>query len=69
MGSFVGYGRGVTEEGVVNENQRRGVYMGDGLTGTVYSLDDVSDGAPNLCIEHWDFKAETIRLHFSRIER
>ena len=69
MGSFVGVGRAVTEDGVANEGQRRGVYLGDGLTGTVYSLDDVSDGTPNFCIEHWDLNAETIKLQFARIER
>ena len=69
MGSFVGVGRAVTEDGVANEGQRRGVYLGDGLTGTVYSLDDVSDGTPNFCIEHWDVNAETIKLQFARIER
>ena len=69
MGSFVGVGRAVTEDGVANEGQRRGVYLGDGLTGTVYSLDDVSDGTPNFCIEHWDLNAETFKLQFARIER
>ena len=68
-GSFVGIGRAVTDDGVANEGQRRGVYVGDGLTGTVYSLDDVSDGAPNFCVEHWDLKAETIQLQFARLER
>ena len=59
----------ITEEGVANEGKRRGVYVGDGLTGTVYSLDDVSDGAPNFCIEHWDLANEKIELEFSRIEK
>ena len=66
-GSFVGIGRAVTDDGVANEGQRRG--GGDGLTGTVYSLDDVSDSAPNFCVEHWDLKAETIQLQFARLER
>ncbi|MCP4192481.1 MAG: hypothetical protein P8N76_16240 [Pirellulaceae bacterium] len=69
MGSFVGTGRAVTDEGVANEGQRRGVYVGDGLRGTVYALDDVSDGTPNFCIEHWDLIEETIQLQFSRIEK
>ena len=69
MGSFVGIGRAVTEEGVSNEGRRRGVYVGDGVTGTVYSLDDVSDGTPNFCIEQWDLSKETIQLQFSRIEK
>ena len=69
MGSFVGFGRAITEEGVSNEGKRRGVYVGNGLTRTVYSLDDVSDGAPNFCIEHWDLANETIKLEFSRIEK
>ena len=43
--------------------------VGDGLMGTVYSLDDVSDGALNFCVEHWDLKAETIQLQFARVER
>lgn len=68
MGSFIGIGRAVTEEGVANEGQRRGVYVGDGIRGTVYSLDDVTDGAPNFCIENWDLEKETIELTFSRIE-
>jgi len=68
-GSFVGIGRSITEEGVANEGKRRGVYVGDGLTRTVYSLDDASDGAPNFCIEHWDLANETIKLEFSRIQK
>ena len=68
MGSFVGIGRAVTEEGESNEGQRRGVYVGDGIRGTVYSLDDVTDGAPNFCIEKWDLEKETIELTFSRIQ-
>ena len=35
----------------------------------IYSLDDVSDGAPNFCIEHWDLANEKIELEFSRIEK
>jgi len=69
MGSFIGFGRAITEEGVANEGKRRGVYVSDGLTGTVYSLDDVSDGAPNFCIERWDLANEKIELEFSRIEK
>ena len=38
------------------------------LKGTVYSLDDVTDGIPNFCIEKWDLEKETIELSFSRIE-
>ena len=68
MGSFVGIGRGVTPEGAAAEGRRRGVYVGDGLKGTVYSLDDVTDGKPNFCIEKWDLENETIELSFSRIE-
>jgi hypothetical protein len=68
MGSFVGTGRAITEDGVSNEGQRRGVYVRDGMTATVYSLDDVSDGAPNFCIEQWDLSKETIQHQFSRIE-
>ena len=67
MGSFVGVGRGLTPEAAA-EGQRRGVYVGDGLKGTVYSLDDVTDGKPNFCIEKWDLEKETIELSFSRIE-
>ena len=33
-----------------------------------HSLDDVTDGAPNFCIEKWDLEKETIELTFSRIE-
>ena len=69
MGSFVGIGRAVTEDGVSNEGRRRGVYIGDGVKGTVYSLDDVSDGATNFCIEQWDLSKETIQLQFSAIEK
>ena len=68
MGSFVGIGRGLTPEGAAAEGKRRGVYVGDGLKGTVYSLDDVTDGKPNFCIEKWDLDKETIELSFSRIE-
>ena len=68
MGSFVGIGRGMTPEGAAAEGKRRGVYIGDGLKGTVYSLDDVTDGKPNFCIEKWDLENETIELSFSRIE-
>ena len=68
MGSFVGIGRGLTPDGAAAEGQRRGVYVGDGLKGTVYSLDDVTDGKPNFCIEKWDLEKETIELSFSRIE-
>ena len=69
MGSFVGIGRTLAEDGVQHEGRRRGVYIGDGVIGTVYSLDDVSDGAPNFCIEQWDLSKETIQLQFSRIEK
>ena len=69
MGSFVGIGRAITEDGVSNEGRRRGVYIGDGVKGTVYSLDDVSDGATNFCIEQWDLSKETIQLQFSAIEK
>ena len=67
-GSFTGFGWGVTEDGVRNQGERRGVFVSNGLTGTVYSLDDVSDGNPNFCIERWDLTKETITLQFSRIE-
>ena len=67
-GSFTGFGWGVTEEGVRNQGERRGVFVSNGLTGTVYSLDDVSDGNPNFCIERWDLTNETITLQFSRIQ-
>ena len=67
-GSFTGFGWGVTEEGARNQGERRGVFVSNGLTGTVYSLDDVSDGNPNFCIERWDLTNETITLQFSRIQ-
>ena len=69
LGSFVGIGRAIADDGTQNEGQRRGVYVKDGLTATVYSLDDVTDGLPNFCIEHWDLAAETVTLNFSRIEK
>ena len=69
LGSFVGIGRAIADDGTQNEGQRRGVYVMDGLTATVYSLDDVTDGLPNFCIEHWDLAAETVTLNFSRIEK
>ena len=68
-GSFVGIGRGLTPEGAAATGQRRGVYILNGLKGTVYSFDDVTDGAPNFCIENWDLEKETIKLSFSRIEQ
>ena len=67
--SFVGIGRGLTPEGAAATGQRRGVYILNGLKGTVYSFDDVTDGAPNFCIENWDLEKETIKLSFSRIEQ
>ena len=69
MGSFVGIGRTVTDDGIQNEGQRRGVYVMDGLKAIVYSLDDVTDGLPNFCIEHWDLSSETVTANFSRIEK
>ena len=45
------------------------MYVGDGLRGTVYSFDDVTDGAPNFCIEKWDLTNETIEMTFSRIAK
>ena len=67
MGSFVGIGRGLTlKEPPLKE--RRGVYVGDGLKGTVYSLDDVTDGKPNFCIEKWDLEKETIELSFLELK-
>ena len=68
MGSFVGIGRAVTEDGQSSQGNRRGVYLGDGIKGTVYSLDDVTDGLPNFCIEKWDLEKETIEMTFSRIQ-
>ena len=59
----------MTPEGAAATGQRRGVYVSNGLKGTVYSLDDVTDGAPNFCIEKWDLEKETIELSFSRIEQ
>jgi hypothetical protein len=67
-GSFTGFGWGVTEDGVRNQAERRGVFVSNGLTGTVYSLDDMSDGNPNFCIEHWDLMKETISMQFSRVQ-
>ena len=67
-GSFVGIGRAVTEDGQSNQGNRRGVYLGDGIKGIVYSLDDVTDGLPNFCIEKWDLEKETIEITFSRIQ-
>ncbi len=67
-GSFTGFGWGITEAGVRNQGERRGVFVSDGLTGTVYSLDDVTDGNPNFCIERWDLTKETISMQFSRIQ-
>ena len=67
-GSFTGFGWGVTDDGVRNQAERRGVFVSNGLTGTVYSLDDMSDGNPNFCIEHWDLMKETISMQFSRVQ-
>tara|TARA_B100001250_G_scaffold147499_1_gene126306 strand:- start:12 stop:401 length:390 start_codon:yes stop_codon:yes gene_type:complete len=69
LGSFIGIGRAIADDGTQNEGQRRGVYIRDGLKATVYSLDDVTDGLPNFCIEHWDLSSETVTLNFSRIEK
>ena len=68
MGLFRGFGWGITEDGVRNQAERRGVFVSNGLTGTVYSLDDMSDGNPNFCIAHWDLTKETISMQFSRVQ-
>tara|TARA_A100001037_G_scaffold296110_2_gene316161 strand:+ start:247 stop:633 length:387 start_codon:yes stop_codon:yes gene_type:complete len=68
-GSFIGFGWGITADGTRNQGERRGVFTSDGLVGTVYSLDDVTDGYPNFCIEKWDLMNETITMEFSRIQK
>ena len=68
-GSFIGFGWGITEDGVRAQGERRGVFVSNGLTGTVYSLDDVSDGYPNFCIEKWDLTKEAITMQFARMQK
>ena len=68
MGSFTGFGWGITEDGVRNQAERRGVFVSNGLTGTVYSLDDMSDGNPNFFIDHWDLTKEPNSMQFSRVQ-
>ena len=35
----------------------------------VHSLDDISDGVLNFCVETWDFRDDPVKLEFSRIQK
>ena len=68
MGSFVGIGRAVTDDGTQNEGQRRGVYVMDGLKATVYSLDDVTDGNQYLCLTEVNLIDDSLEMNFYSVK-
>ena len=68
QGSFSGRATAINENGERNAASRQGVWERKGNILHFYSLDDVTDGKPNFCIEKWDLEKETIELSFSRIE-
>jgi hypothetical protein len=68
QGSVTGIGRAITDSGEANEGIRNGVWTRDGHMLTIYSLDDVSDGVINFCIETWDFRDDSVRFELSRVE-
>ncbi|MEE2965106.1 MAG: hypothetical protein VX427_13325 [Acidobacteriota bacterium] len=69
QGSVTGIGRAITDDGESNEGTRNGVWTRDGHIMTVYSLDDVSDGQINLCVETWDFRDDSVKFEFSRVQK
>ena len=69
QGSFTGIGRAITDDGEVNEGIRNGVWTRDGHIVTVYSLDDVSDGVINFCIEKWNLRDDSVKFEFSRVKK
>lgn len=69
QGSVTGVGRGLTDEGEVNDGIRNGVWTRDGHIMTIYSLDDVTDGLINFCVETWDLREDSVKFEFSRIEK
>ena len=32
-------------------------------------IDDVSDGVINLCVETWDFRDDSVKFEFSRVQQ
>ena len=69
QGSFTGVGRAITDDGEVNEGIRNGVWTRNGHIVTVYSLDDVSDGVINFCVETWDLRDDSVKFEFSRVQQ
>ena len=69
QGSVTGIGRAITDDGDANEGIRNGVWTRDRHIMTVYSLDDVSDGLINFCVETWDFRDDSVKFEFSRVQK
>ena len=49
QGTFTGRGMGIDDTGNREFAQRRGVWIREGTTLTLHSLDDLTDGTQNLC--------------------
>jgi hypothetical protein len=69
QGSVTGIGRAIADDGESNEGIRNGVWTRDGHIVTIYSLDDVTDGAINFCIETWDLRDDSVKFEFSRVQK
>jgi hypothetical protein len=69
QGSVTGIARTVEDSGESNEAIRNGVWTRDGHVITVYSLDDVTDGVINFCVETWDLREDSIKMDFSRVQK
>lgn len=69
QGSFTGIGRGLSDEGEANSATRGGVWTRNGHVITIYSLDDVTDGALNFCIETWDLGDDSVKIESSRVKK
>ena len=69
QGSVTAVGRGLTDDGEMNEGIRNGVWTRDGHIMTIYSFDDVTDGFINLCVETWNLRDDSVNFEFSRVEK
>ena len=69
QGSFTGVGHSITDDGEAQGGIRNGVWSRDGHVMTVYSLDDISDGVLNFCVETWDFRDDSVKFEFSRVQK
>ena len=69
QGSVTGVGRGLTDDGDMNQGIRNGVWTRDGHIMTIYSFDDVTDGFINLCVETWNLRDDSVNFEFSRVEK